>query len=71
MLNSAIHENLRSDEKIISKNFLQMLIDFVESDKGLLTYDTCQFKDIAGQDKMELVYITREGCENKRVEIIP
>ncbi|XP_017856608.1 PREDICTED: esterase-5B-like isoform X1 [Drosophila arizonae] len=71
MLNSAVHENLRSDEQIISKNFLQMLLDFVESEKGLLTYDTCQFKDIAGQGKMELVYITREGCENKQVEKIP
>ncbi|XP_030241143.1 esterase-5B-like [Drosophila navojoa] len=71
MLNSVIHGTLRSDEQIISKNLLQMLLDFVESDKGQLSYDTCQFKDIAGHDKLELVYITREGCENRQVDKIP
>lgn len=71
MLNTLLHGTLRPDEQIISKNLLQMLAEFVESDKGLLTYDSCRFQDIAGQGKLELVYITREGCENKQVEQLP
>ncbi|XP_023160323.2 esterase-5B-like [Drosophila hydei] len=71
IVNTLLHGKLRADEQVISKNFLQMLIDFVESDKGLLTYDKCEFKVIVGKSKIELVYITGEDCENKQVEKIP
>ncbi|XP_064540165.1 esterase-5B-like [Drosophila montana] len=68
IVNNSQHPTLRADEKIISKNLLRMIVDFVESDQGTLTYDNCAFTDIAGQGKVELLSITREGCENKQVE---
>nr|O16170.1 RecName: Full=Esterase-5B; Short=Est-5B; AltName: Full=Carboxylic-ester hydrolase 5B; Short=Carboxylesterase-5B; Flags: Precursor [Drosophila miranda]AAB70221.1 carboxylesterase-5B [Drosophila miranda]AAX13095.1 esterase 5B [Drosophila miranda] len=62
---------LRSDEEIISRNFLKMLNDFVLSENGTLAFGTCDFQDNVGSSKLQLLSITRNGCENLELESFP
>nr|AAA28515.1 esterase-5B [Drosophila pseudoobscura] len=62
---------LRSDEEIISRNFLKMLNDFVLSENGTLAFGTCVFQDNVGSSKLQLLSITRNGCENLELESFP
>ncbi|XP_022216766.2 esterase-5C [Drosophila obscura] len=59
---------MRSDEEIISRNFLHMLNDFVISDNGTMTFGSCVFQDNVGSSKRQLLSITRNGCENLQLE---
>nr|CAA61458.1 carboxylesterase [Drosophila pseudoobscura] len=62
---------LRSDEEIISRNFLKMLNDFVLSENGTLAFGACVFQDNVGSSKLQLLSITRNGCENLELESFP
>jgi len=62
---------LRLDEQIISKNFINMLADFALSDNGILKYGECVFKDNVGSEKFNLLLINKEGCENKQYAQFP
>ncbi|XP_022216826.2 esterase-5B [Drosophila obscura] len=69
--NMAREPQLRSDEEIISRNFLQMLNDFVRSDNGTLAFGSCVFRNNVGSNQLQLLSITRNGCENLEVESFP
>ncbi|XP_037718539.1 esterase 6 [Drosophila subpulchrella] len=62
---------LRLDEQIISKNFINMLADFALSDSGILKYGECVFQDNVGSEKFNLLLINKEGCENKHYVQFP
>nr|CAA61466.1 carboxylesterase [Drosophila pseudoobscura] len=62
---------LRSDEEIISRNFLKMLNDFVLSENGTLAFGACVFQDNVGSSKLQLLSITQNGCENLELESFP
>ncbi|EDW40256.1 Est-5B [Drosophila persimilis] len=62
---------LRSDEETISRNFLKMLNDFVLSENGTLAFGACVFQDNVGSSKLQLLSITRNGCENLELESFP
>nr|AAU05621.1 carboxylesterase 6 [Drosophila teissieri] len=69
--NSVREAELRPDEKIISRNFINMLADFALSDHGVLKYGECVFKDNVGSEKFELLSIHKAGCENKQYVEFP
>ncbi|XP_064540172.1 esterase-5B-like [Drosophila montana] len=60
---------LRADEKIISKNLISMLEDFVQRDNGSLNYDTCVFRDNVGQNMLQLLDIKSNSCVNMEVNL--
>ncbi|KAH8364855.1 hypothetical protein KR084_012629 [Drosophila pseudotakahashii] len=62
---------LRPDEEIISRNFINMLADFSGSENGILKYGECVFQDNVGSEKFNLLSIDREGCENKQYVQFP
>ncbi|XP_016966768.1 esterase-5B [Drosophila biarmipes] len=62
---------LRPDEKIISRNFINMLADFALSDSGTLKYDECVFEDNVGSENFNLLFIHKNGCENKQYKEFP
>ncbi|XP_017071280.1 esterase 6 [Drosophila eugracilis] len=62
---------LRSDEKRISKNFINMLADFAVSKQGILKFGDCTFEDNVGSEKFNLLFINRDGCENKQYVQFP
>ncbi|XP_016997165.2 esterase 6 [Drosophila takahashii] len=62
---------LRPDEEIISRNFINMLADFSLSENGILKYGECVFEDNVGSEKFNLLSIDREGCENKKFVEFP
>ncbi|KAH8316737.1 hypothetical protein KR074_001570 [Drosophila pseudoananassae] len=66
MFESALRDSLRSDEEKISKNFIKMIANFAVSDGGPLSFGDCTFHDNVGREKLNLLSITRTGCENKQ-----
>lgn len=62
--------SLRPDEQIISRNMIQMIEGFATCDKGLMRYDNCQFVNNLGQKKMQVLHITRDGCENLQIDVL-
>nr|AAD39962.1 esterase 6 [Drosophila melanogaster] len=57
---------MRPDEQIISRNFINMLADFASSDNGSLKYGECDFKDNVGSEKFQLLAIYIDGCQNRQ-----
>lgn len=62
--------SLPSDMKIVSQNFIQMMEDFVQFSDGVLNYANCKFNDNRKQEKVQLLSITRSGCENLEVDAL-
>ncbi|XP_034656812.1 esterase-5A [Drosophila subobscura] len=58
----------RPDEQIISRNFIKMLESFALSSNDSLTYGDCVFQNNVGSKRMQLLSITRGGCENKQLD---
>lgn len=48
-----------------------MIEDFAACDKGLMTYDSCELVNNLGKKKMQVLLITRDGCENKELDELP
>ncbi|XP_062123234.1 uncharacterized protein LOC133836658 [Drosophila sulfurigaster albostrigata] len=69
MMNNPIREPLRSDEKVISWNFVKMLERFIIT--GKLVYDNCEFRDNVGEKQFQLVVIQRNGCHLTQVDELP
>ncbi|EDW79284.1 uncharacterized protein Dwil_GK25474 [Drosophila willistoni] len=69
--NVAREAQLRSDEKTISQNFINMLIDFVQSPNGSLSFGDCHFQNNVGSDKFQLLSINRNGCLNEQYDEFP
>ncbi|KAH8312756.1 hypothetical protein KR044_012670 [Drosophila immigrans] len=69
MMNNAIREPLRADEKVISWNFVKMLERFVET--GELIYDVCEFRNNVGEKQFQAVVIQRNGCHLIQVDNFP
>ncbi|XP_061386880.1 esterase-5B-like [Musca vetustissima] len=59
----------RSDEKRVSQNFIEMLVNFVES--GNLCYDHCDFADNSIQNSpyLFLTSITGDNCESVALKV--
>jgi len=62
---------LPSDKKNVSHNFIEMMENFVQSSDGVLTYADCKFKDNIKENKIQLLSITQNGCENLQVDELP
>lgn len=69
MMNGAIREPLRPDEKIISWKFVKMVEGFFET--GQFVYDNCVFQDNVGKKQFELVVIQRTVCKNLQADRLP
>ncbi|XP_039485470.1 esterase 6 [Drosophila santomea] len=69
--NAVRNLELRPDEQLISRNFINMLADFALSDHGVLKYGECEFNDNVGSEKFELLSIHKDGCENKQYVEFP
>ncbi|XP_067643830.1 esterase-5B [Eurosta solidaginis] len=70
IFNRSGRSNIRADEKVISRKFIKMLDDFaVKSDS--LAFGGCKFVDNFGKDEYQLMFITRNACENKQVATLP
>nr|AAB70239.1 carboxylesterase-5C [Drosophila pseudoobscura] len=69
--NLARGPEMRSDEEIISRNFLNMINDFVVSGNGTMTFGNCVLQDNVGSNKFQLLSITKNGCENLQLESFP
>lgn len=60
----------REDEKIISKNFIRFLEEFVQSDNGSPTYDACVFPNNIGEEQLQLLLIKTNSCEILKLNTI-
>ncbi|KAH8312755.1 hypothetical protein KR044_012671, partial [Drosophila immigrans] len=69
IFDSTIRQPVRNDEKLVSKNLIKMLEDFVQS--GTMTYANCTFGDNVGRKKYNLVSIKRDRCEHLEVDQFP
>lgn len=69
--NNTFRGTLRPDEEIISKNMIQMIEGFAACDKGLMTYGDCQLVNNLGKEQMQVLLITRDGCENLQLDVLP
>ncbi|XP_034488753.1 esterase-5B-like [Drosophila innubila] len=70
MFGKQLQDTLPSDKKIISQNFIQMMEDFAQCPDGALNYANCKFNDNRKQEQMQLLSITRSGCENLEVKAL-
>ncbi|KAH8359512.1 hypothetical protein KR093_007350 [Drosophila rubida] len=59
----------RSDETVISRQLIEMLVEFAQSET--LKYDNCVFSDNVGQEQFQLVSIQRDKCEQLQVNEFP
>ncbi|XP_034487503.1 esterase-5B-like [Drosophila innubila] len=66
---AAIRLPIRSDEVRVSRNFIKMLLDFVQT--GTLTYDNCVFRDNVDQKLFQLVSIKSDKCVNLQLNEFP
>lgn len=66
---SALRQPLRADEVEISKNLIRMLETFAET--GKLAYDKCKLRNNVGEEKLQLLDIKRDSCENLQVDRFP
>lgn len=66
---SAIRQPLRADEVEISKNLIRMLESFAET--GKLAYDKCELRNNVGEEKLQLLAIKRDTCENLQLYRFP
>nr|AAB70225.1 carboxylesterase-5A [Drosophila pseudoobscura] len=64
---SFVPANRRPDEEIISRNFIKMLEYFALSTDDTMAYGDCVFQNNVGSKHMQLLSITRDGCENKQL----
>lgn len=69
IFDSPIRQPIRRDEKVISKNLVKMLEDFVQT--GAVTYDNCEFRDNVDQKLFQLVSIKSDKCVHLQVDQFP
>lgn len=50
---------------------IQMIEGFAACDKGLMTYGNCELVNNLGKKQMQVLLITRDGCENLQLDVLP
>ncbi|XP_034116550.2 esterase-5B-like isoform X1 [Drosophila albomicans] len=65
------NSSLTSDERTVSQYFVQMIEGFAQSSTGVLNYANCKFKNNLDHKQIQLLSITRSGCENLEIDVLP
>lgn len=66
---NVFRDPVRPDERVISKNFINMLEGFVQH--GTAVYADCVFPNNVNQKQFQLVAIKRDKCDNLQVDRYP
>ncbi|XP_017477789.1 PREDICTED: esterase-5B-like isoform X2 [Rhagoletis zephyria] len=70
MFSNSGRSKIRADEKLISQKFVTMLGNFASRSDELMFGD-CKFVDNVKKDEIQLMFITKNACENKEVSTLP
>ncbi|XP_054734133.1 esterase-5B-like [Anastrepha obliqua] len=70
IFNNTVRSKIRPDEQIISHKFVRMLEKFA-SKSDELTFGDCLFVDNVGKNEYQLMFITKDSCQNKQVTTLP
>ncbi|KAH8310050.1 hypothetical protein KR044_011677 [Drosophila immigrans] len=62
---------LTSDERAISLHFIQMIEGFAQSSDSVLTYSNCKFRNNLEHKQIQMLSISRDGCENVQMDVLP
>ncbi|KAH8358592.1 hypothetical protein KR093_001220, partial [Drosophila rubida] len=58
-------------ERTISQHFLQMIEGFAQHSDGALSYANCKFRNNLEHEQLQLLSITKDGCENVQMAALP